>query len=297
MIFSRIHFILASLLTASLFLSGCAIQEEVHKQAAQRMAHPVLMVERVIVAPPYAITAFERMHKRGAPVHIYIGGDTAGTTGLRMFDEYDIGLHLASRDNAVNVASISLPCHYTGMLNERAPCTDFSGAHQEKFARAINHAIHDIKTTYGVTDVHLTGYGSGANLAARIAATRHDVRSLRTVSALLESAPYSLPESAYAVLQHIPQHHYVDLDENGVVTKSLARYKAKLSNDYCLQKTTILNTKDKRGWANRWNALVTQPLTCAYAATDYGAMQTDYVAPRALPPKTGWLPDSVKEKR
>lgn len=270
-----------------LTISACGpANRDIHKQEAQRMAHPALMIERIVAAPPYAITTFERMHERHAPAHIYIGND---------YGHYDIGLHLASRDKAENVASIALPCHYTETL-ENEECTDQSADNQAAFASAINQTIDNTKRTYDLTDIHLIGYGSGANIAARIAGARHDVRSLRSVSALFEHGAYTIPEDAYKVLQHIPQHHYVDLDEDGAITSSLKIYQSKLGKDYCQNTTTVLETENKRGWTNRWSELISQPVTCRYDATDYRLMDVDYITPRPAPPKTGWLPDSHKEK-
>ena len=92
-----------------------------------------------------------------------------------------------------------------------------------------------------------------------------------------------------------PQYHYIGLDDDSIVTDSLPRYEAKFTDNYCVSKTTVLGTGKEAGWANRWNALITQPLTCARVTNDYDAIDLNYV-PVRTPPKTGWLPDSYKTK-
>jgi len=293
-------FSVLSILTLTVLLTACGLHKDLIKQKAQRIAHPALMIERVIATPPYALTTFERMHERGAPAHIYIGDDAIGHNAVTFnvdanTQDYAVALHLASRDKAENVAYIALPCQYSGLLENGKDCSAHSRDNQAEFTSAINNAIGNIKATYGLTDIHLIGYGSGANIAARIAGARQDVRTLRTVSGVLEHSPYTVPRASFARLQHIPQYHYIGLDDGGTITNSLAAYKAKFADDYCLKTTTVLETGYEAGWANRWNALITQPLTCARVTNDYDAINLDYT-PVRTPPKTGWLPDSYKVK-
>ncbi len=256
--------ILLSALTLS--AAACALHPEPMREVvADRLASAAWMLKREINAAPFTLTLYERMHEKEAPANIYIAGD--GQAVIPVIDKYNTGyklnvtpknpvaLHLATKDKADNVAYIARPCQYTGMTDGSIcdPELWISGQYSPQVLNAINAAINDVKSRYGITTINLIGYSGGATLAAILSAQRTDVLSLRTVNGKLDLNALS---PALPSLRNMPQHHFVGQHDEIVGTRELATYQAALGDLRC-SKTTILHeaTHDK-GFVNPWPELL-----------------------------------------
>jgi len=101
-------FKLASLGLVSLSLVACGTQTHLRQETANRIAVPAFMIERNIPTGNFDLNVWERMHRRGQPMTVYVEGDsTSNPTPAN-----PVALHLASRDLAKNVAYIARPCQF-----------------------------------------------------------------------------------------------------------------------------------------------------------------------------------------
>ncbi|MGB0719620.1 MAG: alpha/beta hydrolase [Bdellovibrionales bacterium] len=270
------YFLFALTLFSVLPLSGCLTPQTMRSEVADRVSGAAWMIERHINASPFELTVFERMHERNAPANIYIGGDGNASRldrvqTLNPTPENPVALHLATKDNAENIAYIARPCQYSGMLDPDAEC-DSAYWTNKSFApeviASINSAIDNIKRRYDLTDINLIGYAGGANIAAILAATRDDVKTLRTVAGNLDHAAQAAyfnapqwPESLNAVdyadrLRNIPQHHFVGGADDRMPPAILHSYLQAIGESPCIGHTMIQEAEHERGFVEKWPQLL-----------------------------------------
>lgn len=264
------------------FLTACGAPNALREETAARIAGPAWMIERQIPAAPFMLSTFERMHERGEPVNIYISGDGRAIRKDRVqtrnpTPENPVALHLASQDKANNVAYIARPCQFTGMLDTEIDCdsaywTDKSFA--PEVIDSFDTALDNIRTQYGVGDIHLIGHGGGAAIAAILAARRDDVLSLRTVAGNLDhtaqSVYFDLPEwlpSMDAIdfaknLYDIPQHHFIGGQDHIIPPAILHSYLQAAGDSPCISHTLIQEAEHARGWVDKWPDLLKKTPTC-----------------------------------
>lgn len=276
------------ILCAGSTLSGC--DHVVTEEIADRLAHPAFMLEREIPAGPFNLMAYERMHERGAPADIYIEGDGKAWLSKHVASAdptpvNPVALHLATRDNADNVAWLARPCQYTGMANEKEECSsDFWKG--KRFSpvvlEAYNAALDDIKARYDIKGFNLIGYSGGGAVAAILAAQREDVVSLRTVAGNLDHAAHSAlhkvspltgslnPPAFAGKLQAVPQVHFVGGQDTNMPPAILHSYLQALGPSNCVQYQLIQEAEHDKGWVEKWPALLAVTPACT------GPVRTEY---------------------
>ncbi|MAI61405.1 MAG: hypothetical protein CBB87_02815 [Micavibrio sp. TMED27] len=273
------NFLKLSTLTVltAISLSACADNDQLMRETvAARIASPAWMVDRQVSAGPYAITVYERMHEKGMPANIYIEGDGAidEPEALNVFNptpNNPVGLHLASRDNAKNLAYIARPCQFSGLLSDEQECNQEIWANHKEYGRAeidaYNTLLDKMKARYGVTSFNLIGYDSGATLAALIAADREDVLSLRTVAGEFDNiaiAPYKRQ------LRNIPQLHLSGAQDTLNTPEHTQSFLQFIGQSACIKNTHIQEAAHFAGWVDKWPEQLKRPLpTCEKSLNDY----------------------------
>ncbi len=269
-------------------LSACGTITDVKQQTANHIARPAFMVERTIPAGMFGIEAWERMHQRGTSASIYIEGDSlsdltnesidkTGLFGFQSTPANPVGLELASRDKSKNVAYLARPCQYLKMPNEKGCDPKYWKANRfdPEVIEAYNIALDDIAARWDITEFHIVGYAGGANIAAVLAATRKDIKTLRTVAGDLNpnfaDAHNPAPVASSAVLAthyarelaNVPQHHFIGAADDKVTPGTYHSYRQALGLSDCVHYSLIQDADHTRGWTAKWPSLLQVVPQCA----------------------------------
>lgn len=277
---------LAAVLCTTIGLAACKTPGDVWSyEAADRLSAPADMLKRQVTAEPYMITVFEKVHKKGSVANVYFetDGDLSymgeNTINKDTTPSYPLGLHLASRDNADNVISVARPCQYSGMEGKR-PGTQCNkdvwsnGRYSIETMNAMNKALDKIKERYDFTGYNIVGVDGGAAVAVLLAAKRKDVISLRTVAGILDTDRYEAnhkrkpltnslnPKDFAKDVANIPQHHFLGNWDQDVTPDIYQSFHDAMGPSSCIRYSLVADVDHWKGWANRWNSLLTQPLNC-----------------------------------
>lgn len=274
-------------------LTACAVDTEIRQQTASRIARPSFMVERSIPAGQFQLQAWERMHESGQPANVYIEGD-----GFRdYFGDEDksikyvfnptpdnpVALHLASQDNAKNLAYIARPCQFIKNAEIKGCSEEYAKnrRHSPEVIRAYNRALDNIASLYNINGFNLIGYGGGANIAGILAAQRGDVLTLRTVAGDLnpdlvsdtKEETYLDADSVLAVdygseLANVPQHHFIGSADDVVTPAAYHSYRQMLGLSECVHYSLIPDADHTNGWVEKWPELLELTPQCAVIHKD-----------------------------
>jgi hypothetical protein len=281
--------ILALVTIASLGACDRVTKPYLREDVADRLAHPVWMVERQIPAGLFDLTAYERMHERRAPATIYIEGDGELTTDFRLDSKNPtprnpVSLHLATKDKAENVAWLARPCQYYGIEG-----CDEAYWNNERYSpevlNAYDIALNEIKRRYDIEGYNLVGFDGGGTIAAILAARRNDVLTLRTVAANLDTNIYASehkipplkgslnPVDFGPELRDIPQTHYIGGQDKIVSPAQLHSYLQAVSPSNCVQYHFIQEAEHDQGWVEKWPGFLADVPTCKGPVAE---MEFDY---------------------
>jgi len=288
-----------SLFGAVLILAGCStVASEYNEETLKRIAMPAFMVERSIPAGHFNLTAWERIHKKGAPANVYIEGDSfpwgrtppTGDIFTVASPANPVALHLSSRDKSKNLIYLARPCQYNSDP-EVAGCDDDDGDYWlgKRFSPEVIDSymivLDEISARYGISGFNLVGYGGGANIAAILAGNRDDILSLRTVAGNLnpdlvahlhegQSVPEALSAADIAPrLADLPQHHFVGAVDEEIPPAVYHSFRQAMGPTNCLHYTVIEDADHERGWVEKWPALLQMSISCL-----------EEPEPRPLPP-------------
>lgn len=266
---------LGLVLLATSHMAGCT-KPVLSEAVADRLASPVWMVERQIPAGPFALTAFERMHKHYAPANVYIEGDGKAWVSKREpsmnpTPVNPVALHLATKDKAENLVYLARPCQYSQLQDKNTPC-DRAYWTGKRFSPevldAYNAALDEIKQRYDIEGFNLIGYSGGGAVAAILAAEREDVLSLRTVAGNLDHKAHSAlhkvspltgslnPPDFTGRLTAMPQVHFVGGQDEVVPPIILQSYLQALGPTNCEQHKMIQEASHDEGWVEKWPELM-----------------------------------------
>jgi pimeloyl-ACP methyl ester carboxylesterase len=240
------------LLPLILLLAACDhVSDEIDTTSASRIARPAFMVERQIDTATYTLPTWERMHMRTAPANIYIG--EGGST-----PSHALALHIATRDQSDNVAWLGQPCQY--LSPDKADDCEPVGATDPKTIAAYNDALNDIRARYALGDINLIGYDSGAAIAARLAATRNDVASLRTIAGTLDEVQDIAP-----ALRRMPQQHFIAAGDEEVPPAIYHNFRQAIGESACVRYALIQDADHRKGWVEVWPKLIKLMPACGPA--------------------------------
>lgn len=302
-----------ALAAASFTITACSVPPALRDEVAARIASPAWMIERPIVASPFTLTAFERMHEKGEPVTIYIEGDGNADRASTLQVTLDptpinpVALHLAAVDKSSNVAYIARPCqfsdtpHYDHRVKTQGKCnSDYweNKRFSPEVITAYNTALDNIENQYSTNGFNLVGYDGGGAIAAILAAKRDDVLSLRTIAGNLDHTAQSvylglppLDGSLNAVdfaddLVDVPQHHYIGGQDESIKPAVLNSYLQAIGNSACVEHTLIQDAEHARGWVEKWPTLLREDLpTCSKRIKEFEPL--DIPEPIFVPRMTG----------
>ena len=253
-------------------LSACGTARvETRRDLAQNIARQGALQKHIVQTQGFDLTIFSRLSQAAAPATIYIEGD-----GLAWRSRYEpssdptptnpVALHLAQADTSANVIYMARPCQYT-----RGPACDKTYWTARRFApeviSAMNAALDDIVSAHHIHGVRLAGFSGGGTVAALLAARRTDVIDLRTVAGNLDIDAHSRlhnvsplqgslnPIHDAARLRHIPQHHFIGMDDKIVPASINQSYAQALGTTPCLQHSVIAGATHESGWHEKWAQL------------------------------------------
>jgi hypothetical protein len=270
-------------LVAGAALGGCYLDmQELRTETAKRLASPSFMLHREIMAEPFLLTAYERVHQKGKPATVYIEGDGIAWLGktrasLNPTPRNPVSLHLATHDASPNVIYLARPCQYTGFAANIA-CDDAKYWTSDRFSveiiQAMNVALDDMKRKYDIPAFNLVGFSGGGAVAALLTAGRGDVASLRTVAGNLDhetlnamhqvsQMPNSLnPRDIAPKIAHIPQHHFIGEWDKVVTPAVYDSFRAAAGPSTCMRSSMVTRVDHEDGWVNVWPELLAAPLDC-----------------------------------
>lgn len=223
------------------------------------------------------------LSKTTAPVNIlrvYIEGDgfawvNRSTPSDDPTPRNPVGLQLAAADPFPNVLYLARPCQFT-VYPLPAPCSATWWT-DKRFAPEVVSAMDEALTMfvgrYPGVQIELVGYSGGGNVAALLAARRHDVRSLRTVAGNLDVAyvnalhhvtpmPQALSATNVATqLSALPQVHFSGMDDT-TVPGIVARRFQQAAGKRCVQVVDVAGMDHGADWAARWPTLLTTLPEC-----------------------------------
>lgn len=259
-------------------LAACTEHAYMREEVADRLAHPVWMVEREIPAGQFSLMAYERMHERHEPATIYIEGDGELTGDFRMDSKNPtprnpVALHIATRDLAENVVYLARPCQYSGVEG----CDTAYWGNKRLSQEVIDSyqaALDEIKKRYDIEGFNLVGFDGGGGIAAILAAKRTDVLSLRTVAGNLDTAVYAQthgippldgslnPVDFAGQLVSVPQCHYVGGQDTVIPPAILQSYLQALGPSNCVQYKFVQEAEHQKGWVDKWPEFLEQSCAC-----------------------------------
>lgn len=253
---------------STLGLASCGTPRDVlREEVAMRIASPAWMARRDVHTDSFDLMAFERMHERSAPATLYIEGDGKAhvSRAHHLFiatPVNPVSLHLASKDKAENLGYLGRPCQYTEEFKKDENPSIFCGDHywtssQEMFGPVVlkgyNDALDIMKKRYGITGFNLVGYDGGATIAAKLAAERGDVLSLRTVAPRFDM---KILEGDLVKLRSVPQHHFIGGADTITPPAVLHTYLQALGETKCAEYTLIQEAEHEKGWVDKWPELL-----------------------------------------
>lgn len=273
--------LLVSALIGSAALAACSVGAEFREVTAERIARPAFMVERRMETGGMEFQLWERMHERYQPANVYIEGDGDPTYLNRgvtkdSTPENPLALHLASRDNADNLAYISRPCMFRESpdAEECDPKYWSTRRYSPEVLKAFNAALDDMKARYDITQFNLIGYDGGANIVAALAAQRNDVNTIRTVAGNLT------PDTVYAKtgqvldadsvkaneiapsIAGIAQHHFVGAGDEITPPSVYHSFRQAMGESRCVHYTFVQDADHERGWVEKWPELLKATIEC-----------------------------------
>jgi hypothetical protein len=274
----------SSLVLISFWLVGCATfltrqSDYIHmdQKAALKGFKKIYLS-----APPFILTAFQRIKAPSDIMVIYIEGDGyAWASRNQPSDDptpkHPLSFDLASQDPSPIVVYLARPGQFEA---GGRPTVDQSywtnEIYSEEVIQANMRAIDSLKQSLGVTKISLVGFSGGAAVAVLVASRRKDIVALRTVAGNLDPDAFSRlhhvspykgsldPLDIALTIGPIPQLHFVG-DRDTIVPKSIVGAFLDKEGDTSHESLIIVKGEDHlKGWAKHWQELLNVPLWIKY---------------------------------
>lgn len=251
-------------LLSLLFITACGVTTDLRQQTANHIARPAFMSERFIDTPHFQIQTWERMHQRGGEATIYIEGDSPLIGTPSPYNP--VALHLASRDNSINLGYLARPCQFI-KFPEAKGCDNHywkDKQYTEEIISAYEIALNNMVKTYDLTGLHVVGYDGGANIAAVLTARNKNILSLRTVAGNLNpELTHKTPQTdaLYAIdygskLANVPQVHFIGGKDNLITPAIYHSYRQTLGLSECVDYHLVPDAGHIDGWVEKWSDLL-----------------------------------------
>jgi len=188
-----------------------------------------------------------------------------------------VALRMALADTTLHpIVWLGRPCQYTA--HDRQPgrnCkVDYwtNRRYATEVIESLSSAIDTVKQQTGAQQIKLIGFSGGGALAVLVAARRHDVQSIITVAANLDtdywmrrdglaSLNASLnPADVAAALAQIPQTHFTGAHDAVVGTDVVQSYMNHLPANNAVRLIEIPDYTHACCWAQNWAGLLASSL-------------------------------------
>ncbi len=256
--------------TILLLQTSCASVQQ-RQSLADEIAEPAALQKTEFNTPPFILTGYSRIAKKGMPISIYIEGDglawlSRSQISLDPTPTNPIGLRLATIDQSANVLYLARPCQYS-KWTKPGPCPlEYWTSHRfsTEVLQSYNRLLDDLKAHYETAGFHLTGFSGGGAIVALLAEQRDDILSLRTVAGNLDHdainkhhnvdlMPQSLnPADFVEKLQNIPQIHYAGGKDEIVPPQISRNFIQALPTPHCAEQIIIQDASHEKGWDSLW---------------------------------------------
>lgn len=264
------------LISLSFLFAGCVSVDS--RTEAARIASAAGLNSENIPTRSFVIATWGRFTPPVKSMRVYIEGDGfAWKSRTQPSDDptphLPTGLKLAAADPEQNVLYLARPCQFIG---PPLPATcQVNWWTNDRFSAvvidAMNEALDVFVSRYPGVKLDMVGYSGGGNIAALLAARRHDVQSLRTVAGNLDVAWVNtlhnvtpMPNAISAIdsaveLRTLPQIHYSG-DADKTVPVDVARRFQQAVGGNCVRVEVVSGMTHSSDWAAIWPQLLKNPL-------------------------------------
>ena len=261
---------------SSVILCSCVITGrslEARYSAADTLAKTASFERVDIPAPPFLLTSYHKVTRRGAAAILYIEGDglawvSRTRISLNPTPKHPTTLQLAALDTAPNIIYLARPCQYTGRLDHRPCDSKYWTSHRSApdVIESYMTALNTMKAQSDIPSFHLVGYSGGAAIAALLATRRDDILSLRTIAGNLDHRALHLhhdvsltPSSLNPIdeahkLQDLRQIHYVGSQDKTVIPAFSQRFIQAQNSPTAARQVIIEGASHETGWAGMWRS-------------------------------------------
>jgi hypothetical protein len=270
----------SSLLAAVFFLSGCATFSTNNSDYnwMDRKAALNGFKKMYLSAPPFILTAFQKVNGTSDVMVVYIEGDGyAWASRTRPSDDptpkHPLAFELASQDPSAKVVYLARPGQF---MDGGRPAIDRSywtgKIYGQEVIRSTGMALDSLKRLLGASKISLVGYSGGAAVAVLVAARRDDIVALRTVAGNLAPGIFARlhhisplkgsldPLAVASSVRSIAQLHFVG-ESDTIVPKSIAGVFLDREGDRSHESLFEVNgVGHLDGWAGRWKELLNKLL-------------------------------------
>jgi len=243
---------------------------------AQAVAERSGWEEGRIDAGSFQLTAFRRFDgDDGGVLVVYIEGDGYAWKSLTELSSDPTPrnprvLEMAVQDPAASVAYLARPCQYLPD-NEQPYCGSMMWSlsrYAVYIVDAVDIAIDSLKREAGATSIRLVGVSGGGTLAALVAARRDDVVGIVTVASNLDhdlwSARHGLSPlvdslnaaDIAAMVQDIPQVHFVGAQDDNVTRAEVDAYVARMDDTSKVEIVVVPGYDHTCCWVEAWPRLL-----------------------------------------
>lgn len=275
---NRSLFVRLFLINIILFLTGCANQDP--RSAASTFTKKTGLISEDFGADGLTLRSWQRISPPVTVLRVYVEGDGfAWKSRTQPSDDptphNPVGLKLAAADPSANVLYLARPCQYIGPPLP-ATCTASVWTDRRfspQIIDAMDNVLSQMMQRYPQARIELVGYSGGGNIAALLAARRHDVVSLRTVAGNLDVAwgnslhhVSAMPGALSAIdsakdLNNIPQLHFSG-SKDTIVPPSVAERFQQAVGTRCAQVEIVPEMDHGSDWAAIWPGLLAQKVGC-----------------------------------
>ena len=203
------------------------------------MAKPTKFKPQYYQTEPFKLFGMMRLEEAGAPLTIYIEGDSVQETEDPTPTD-PLGFKLALKDPSPNTLWLSRPCQYSlsdtaeglvaGSLPQNCRTRYWGSARfSEEIIRVYEQALSEIAEQQKINHFHLVGYDGGAAIALLLASRLNNrVKSLRTIAGNVDPVTLAShnnhrpptgslsPTQIADQLTNLPQYHYVGEDDEQI---------------------------------------------------------------------------------
>ncbi len=269
-----------------LFLVGChsaPILLHPNTQHVTTQAEKIGFSPKRYATKTFLLTTYEKSPMTPATtIHVYIEGDgNSWKTKYKLSDNptphQPLALKLALRDQHSHVVYLARPCQYTP-LNLDLHCSNkFWSSHRyaPEVIASMNEVLDQLKEKSKNSNFVLIGFSGGASVATLIAAQRKDISGLITVAGDLNHEKLNQfhkttplngslnPSNVAHLVKDLPQHHWNGSRDKIIPTWVAEDFARKVNNPACVKVTTLKGVSHHKGWEERWEEIMKEPVSCS----------------------------------